>query len=151
MCLILLKECLKKCLRFITKLKIMTEFLSGKMDYKKIGFYLFLLTFVSCFSLSKISYSETGESVVTEGHSKEEINRGKRFFLGLLPQNNQHASCVSCHNVVPVDTLNWNPSAMEIAEKYAGKDFVAFEQVVMSPSGKKMSEVHKNFKISSED
>jgi hypothetical protein len=40
---------------------------------------------------------------------------------------------------------------MEIARKYADKDFASFEMAILQPSGKKMSEVHKNFGIESED
>jgi cytochrome c551/c552 len=90
-------------------------------------------------------------SPVFNGHSKEAVNRGKRFFLGILPFDRQSESCVSCHNLNPTDTLNWNPSAMDIAYKYAGKDFASFQQVVMQPMGIKMEASHQNFNISDED
>jgi hypothetical protein len=89
--------------------------------------------------------------VLTGGYSKEEINRGKRFFMGLLPFERNHQACVSCHNINATDTLNWNPSAMDIALKYAGKDADAFRQVVMEPTGKMMEASHQNFDISDED
>ncbi|NQU54391.1 MAG: hypothetical protein HQ522_17850 [Bacteroidetes bacterium] len=129
----------------------MRENFLGKMYMKKVSFVIFLLAFISCCTFTKTSYSNTSESVITDGHSKEETTRGKRFFMGLLPVNSKSESCVSCHNIVPVDTLNWNPSAMEIALKYSANDFASFEQIVLAPSGKKMSEVHKNFEIESED
>jgi hypothetical protein len=129
----------------------MREYFFGKIRVKKLPFFIFLLGFISCFTFSKTSYSDVGESVVSNGHSKDEITRGKRFFMGLLPANIKGESCVSCHNIVPVDTLNWNPSAMEIAIKYSSKDFASFEQVVMTPPGKKMSEVHQQFEIETED
>lgn len=129
----------------------MREYFFGKIRLKKLPVFIFLLGFISCFTISKTSFPNEDESVVTDGHSKEEINRGKRFFMGLLPFESNHESCVSCHNIVRVDTLNWNPSAMEIAIKYSTKDFESFEEVVMLPTGKKMSEVHKNFEIESED
>jgi hypothetical protein len=134
-----------------TSLSFMRKILFGKMDTRKISFYIFLSTFIFCFSFSKTSYSEDVGTVITGGHSEEEIIRGKRFFLGLLPANNSGESCVSCHNIAAIDTLNWNPSAMDIAIKYLSKDSASFEKVVMSPTGKKMEEVHKDFKIGSED
>lgn len=97
------------------------------------------------------SFSTSTESILTEGFSKEEINRGKRFFMGLLPFERNHESCVSCHNLTPVDTMNWNPSAMDIALKFAGRDFASFRQVVMDPTGTVMSASHRNFNISDED
>lgn len=129
----------------------MRNYFFGKISVKKISAFIFILTFLFFSAFSKTTYSDETESVVSGGYAKEEIVRGKRFFLGFLPVNSKAESCVSCHNIVPVDTLNWNPSAMEIAIKYASKDFVSFEEVVMSASGKRMSEVHHNFEIESED
>ncbi len=88
---------------------------------------------------------------VAFNNPEDEINRGKRFFLGLLPFNRTYETCVSCHNLTPVDTLNWNPSAMDIALKYADKDFASFQQVVMQPSGKKMEASHVNFTMDEAD
>jgi hypothetical protein len=113
---------------------------------------LAILFFISCIFLTPYpSFSTNTESILTEGYSKEEINRGKRFFMGLLPFERNHESCVSCHNLTPVDTMNWNPSAMDIALKYAGRDFTSFMQVVMEPTGTVMEASHRNFNISDED
>ncbi len=90
-------------------------------------------------------------TVVSNGHSHDEINRGERIFMGLLPFDREYESCVSCHNLKQVDTLNWNPSAIDIALKYLEKDFASFQQVVMEPSGKKMEDSHKNFNIDEEN
>lgn len=90
-------------------------------------------------------------SVVSNGHSHDDINRGERIFMGLLPFDRKHESCVSCHILKQVDTLNWNPSAIDIALKYADKDFASFQQAVMQPSGIKMEASHKNFTIDEEN
>ena len=90
-------------------------------------------------------------SVVSNGHSHDEINRGERIFMGLLPFDRKYESCVSCHILKQVDTLNWNPSALDIALKYADKDFAAFQQVLMQPSGKKMETSHVGFDIEEEN
>jgi len=111
-----------------------------------------ILFFFSCLFLNPVqSFSETSESFLTEGYSKEEINRGKRFFMGLLPFERNHESCVSCHNLTPADTMNWNPSAMDIALKYLGRDSASFRQVVMEPTSTVMEASHRNFDISDED
>jgi hypothetical protein len=47
--------------------------------------------------------------------------------------------------------MNWNPSAMDIAKKYAGKDFADFQSAVMQPNGIKMEASHKDFQIEEED
>lgn len=95
--------------------------------------------------------AENHESSVSQGHSVDEVKRGKRFFLGILPFKREHQACVSCHNLKPVDTLHWYPSAYDIAVKYAGKDFASFQQAVMSPSGDLMTASHQNFDIPEED
>ncbi len=84
-------------------------------------------------------------------HYRNDIKRGERFFRGLLPQNNKQESCASCHNILPSDTLNWNPSALDIANKYIEKDFAEFKAVVMEPSGGKMAEVHKDYSFADAD
>ena len=94
---------------------------------------------------SSLTKESEEHSVISNGHSHDEINRGERIFMGLLPFDRKNESCVSCHILKQVDTLNWNPSAIDIALKYADKDFASFQQVVMQPSGKKMEASHKDF------
>ena len=121
------------------------------MYVKKVPVYVFLFAFITCFSLSEFTFAQAHESVVTEGHAKDEITRGERFFKGLLPFERKGPTCVSCHNIQQVDTLNWNPSAMDIAKKYATKDLTTLQQVVFQPTGKKMEASHKNFDLKEED
>ena len=123
----------------------------GKTSLKNWWFFVFLFVVISCLSFSKNSNASTEESVVSSGHSHEEINRGQRIFMGLLPFDRKYESCVSCHLLKQVDTLNWNPSAMDVALKYAEKDFASFQAAVMQPSGVKMSASHQNFNIGEED
>ena len=98
-----------------------------------IRFTIFIFAFFCSISYPALTFAETSQTVISGGHSKEDINRGKRFFMGLLPFESKHQSCVSCHNLTATDTLNWNPSAMDIALKYAGKDSASFRQVIMEP------------------
>lgn len=115
---------------------------------------LFILSFFIFFT-SEVSGNSDTTSVshknLVNGHSKEEIKRGQRFFMGLLPTNKQFESCVSCHNLKHTDSLNWNPSALAIAEKYSTKSFSDFQSIVMQPSGKKMEASHQSFTIADED
>lgn len=129
----------------------MREDFVGKKWFKKLPFVISLFIFISCFAFTKNSYSSAPESVIGNGHSHNEINRGKRFFLGLLPFKKEHQSCVSCHNLKQSDTLNWNPSAMDIALKFADKDFETFQAAVLQPVGKKMEETHQNINIGEDD
>lgn len=98
-----------------------------------------------------IATSEVNSEEVTSHSDHEELSRGERFFKGLLPVNRKFETCVSCHYINHSDTLNWNPSAMDIAVKYKDKDFTAFQSAVMQPNGIKIAEVHKNFEIEEND
>ncbi len=113
---------------------------------------LVLLSFLLCSGISLTANSSQDESEeFIEGHSHADIQRGERFFKGFLPINRNFESCVSCHNIYKSDTLNWNPSAMDIAVKFAGKDFSEFQIAVMEPDGIKMEASHKDFKIEEVD
>jgi hypothetical protein len=71
--------------------------------------------------------------------------------MGLLPFEREHESCVSCHYLTAPDTMNWNPSARDIALKYAQLDSATFRNSVMEPTGTVMTASHQNFDISDED
>ena len=112
---------------------------------------LFLSIFLFTGSLVNAQSSDEEEDPAAEIHSHNDIQRGERFFKGLLPKDRKFESCESCHILSKSDTMNWNPSAMDIATKYAGKDFADFQSAVMQPNGTKMEASHKDFKIEDED
>ncbi len=112
--------------------------------------YVLFIPFTFFFTTPLKSYSEQ-EVGLGSGFSKDEINRGRRFFMGLLPFERTHESCVSCHYMVAPDTMNWNPSAIDIAWKFAARDSSDFFKAVMQPTGKLMEASHKNFQLSGED
>lgn len=124
-------------------------------------FPLQLKTFISLVFLSFFLISgnpleaETSEddeeSAVMDSHLHNDIQRGERFFKGLLPKDRKFESCESCHILGKSDTMNWNPSAIDIATKFAGKDFAEFQSAVMQPNGKKMEASHQNFQIEEAD
>ena len=142
---------LKIALCIITKLIRMREYFRRETGLKMMWFFVLLLVVVSIFTFPKNSVAASEESVISSGHSKNEINRGKRIFMGLLPFDRKYESCVSCHNIIQSDTLNWNPSATDIALKFTDKDFATFQAAVLQPSGIKMTASHVNFDIKEED
>jgi hypothetical protein len=81
----------------------------------------------------------------------EDLIRGERLFFGLVYLENRSVNCASCHNVRESDTLNWNPDALEIAKKYQSKSASELNTVLLKPAGKKLAEVHKDFKLNPED
>ncbi len=116
-----------------------------------LSFYIFLIPFTFFFTLPFTSWSENEDAVVSTGFSKDEINRGRRFFMGLLPFERDHEACVSCHYMNSPDTLNWNPSAVDIARKFAGRDSAAFHNAIMQPAGQVMEAAHTDFELSGQD
>jgi hypothetical protein len=112
---------------------------------------LFLFIFLFSGNPVKAQTSDEEDESAIESLLHNDIQRGERFFKGLLPKDRKFESCVSCHILSKSDTLNWNPSAMDIATKFAGKDFADFQSAVMQPNGKKMETSHKDFKIDDED
>lgn len=140
----------KKSLSTIAKLNSMKNYFVGRKNGNKRSVFAFLI--LACLLISaNLFAAESSESVISDGHSQEEVKRGERFFKGLLPFRAEHPSCVSCHNLKLTDTLNWNPSAMDIASKYAGKDFDAFQASVLTPSGSKMTASHAGIDLAEED
>jgi len=112
---------------------------------------LFLSIFLISGSPVKAQSSDEEDDSVLEHQSHNDIQRGERFFKGLLPKDRKYESCESCHILTKSDTMNWNPSAMDIATKFVGKDFAEFQSAVMQPNGKKIEASHKDFKIEEED
>ena len=109
-------------------------------DYSE-GEIIELLNYISTFSGSAVTDNE----IVTDSASKDskqilldelnaiieyykdkkrknisilDIETGEALFTGQLSFNNGAEVCVNCHNVIEIDTLNLNPSAFEIAQKY---------------------------------
>lgn len=119
----------------------------------KVCIPILILSFVLLAGNSYVAAAseEDSDEYVDDHQSHEELKRGERFFKGLLPKDRKFNACESCHNLKHSDTLNWNPSAMEIASKYAGKDFSEFQSAVMQPNGKKIEESHKDFTIEEAD
>jgi len=83
-------------------------------------------------------------------YSLSDVRTGERVFEGLIPSASKTVNCASCHNVGHIDTLNWNPSAVDIAQKYANKDLATFKAAIMQPSGKIMSQIHDKLDLSDE-
>jgi Cytochrome c7 and related cytochrome c len=81
----------------------------------------------------------------------EEITLGERLFFGLVYTKDKSVDCAACHNTRTSDTINWNPDAVEISKKYAGKSVSDLTRVLLNPTGQRMAQVHKNFKLAPED
>lgn len=93
-----------------------------------------------------------------EGHKDEkkehysaELSRGERLFYGLIEGKGTAPACATCHNVQPVDSINWYPAAYEIAALYSKRDLEAFRNVLTNPITPMMSKIHVNFNFTDAD
>ena len=80
-----------------------------------------------------------------------EIKRGERLFYGLVYDKPGVPACVNCHNTAEIDTLNWNPSALEIALKYKDKDLADFRKAVLNPTTPTMTSMHASSYFTEEE
>lgn len=85
------------------------------------------------------------------GDFKEIKLKGERLFKGLTRTPVKWKACISCHNVAYIDTLNWNPSALDIAGTYANKSVEELKVVLQNPIGNKMEESHQNYNFTDEE
>jgi hypothetical protein len=122
------------------------------LKLKTLIFLLLFSVFLTFCNTLNANVLDDYDGVAVESHLHNDLQRGERFFMGLLPKDRKFDACVSCHVLTShADTMNWNPSAMDIAKKFAGKDFSDFQAAVMQPNGKKMEASHKNFAIEDAD
>ena len=84
-------------------------------------------------------------------HTFNKLKRGERLFYGLIPLGEGATGCISCHNTHELDTLNWNPSAYDIAVTSDEMSLEEFTAVLMSPTGQMMSAVHQHYDLPEED
>ena len=77
--------------------------------------------------------------------------RGERLFYGLVYFGEKSVNCAGCHNTRLIDTLNWNPDALEISLAYLDKSTDDLGEVLLNPRGKKLAEVHANITLSEGD
>ncbi|HEX2920446.1 MAG TPA: cytochrome c3 family protein [Bacteroidales bacterium] len=81
----------------------------------------------------------------------EDIIRGERLFHGLVYLENKAQKCSGCHSTFAassIDSVNWNPNALDISLKYLDRSVEDLGRVLNNPSGVKMSQAHSNFKFS---
>jgi cytochrome c2 len=73
-----------------------------------------------------------------------EIKKGKDLFEGNTPFTYSAPACVSCHNTHKIDTLNWSPSAYDIATVFSERKNADLSDILINPVSGKMKEVLKN-------
>ncbi len=112
-----------------------------------VSIVFFLLTSPPSFSVNK----NAPEYENTEHSFLESSKQGERIFKGLALTKTKLKACISCHNISFSDTLNWNPSAWDIAHSFSNKEISNFNSVLNEPIAKVMSEVHADYQYTEEE
>ncbi|MFT5748958.1 MAG: cytochrome c553 [Ancylomarina sp.] len=112
-----------------------------------VSIVFFLLTTSPSFSENQ----NTPHQDKSEHNFLESSKQGERIFKGLRLRKSKLKTCVSCHNITASDTLNWNPSAWDIAHSFSEREISNFKSVLNEPIATKMSEVHAGFAYSDEE
>jgi len=87
-----------------------------------------------------------------DGFWRDEIVRGERLFSGVIPfEKGTTLNCISCHAVVATDSLNFNPSAADLAKAWQEPNGTNLYQVLSEPTSTKMAEVHKGLQMSDKE
>jgi mono/diheme cytochrome c family protein len=87
-----------------------------------------------------------------DGFKDDEIKRGERLFLGLIPfEKGTTVNCASCHATVLTDSLNFNPSVADLAHAWLEPNGTNLYQVMASPTSQKMTEAHKGIQLSDKE
>jgi hypothetical protein len=95
--------------------------------------------------------AEPEKTIVVQGTdtsftlSHNDIKTGERLFYGLIRDQEGQASCISCHNIKPVDEMNWSPSAFEVAASMESKTVDDLKGVLFTPVGKRLSQAHTGY------
>jgi len=108
---------------------------------------------------SKLQNIEKKLDIILEFHKKsfsaritdEEINKGKELFEGHRPFSNDVPACITCHNTFKIDTLNWNPSAYDIATAFSQRKNVDMSDIIINPVSDKMKEVLRNHELTDDE
>ena len=112
------------------------------------GFVFFSESAAHSNGYNESAYEETGH----RGGQKKTIERGKRLFHGLVAtESGKVFDCVSCHNINTIDTLNWNPSALDIALSTYELDSLMFANLLLNTVTPKAVEVHEGILLTGEE
>ncbi|MEI6576187.1 MAG: cytochrome c3 family protein [Bacteroidota bacterium] len=76
-----------------------------------------------------------------------EILMGERLFYGLTPYESGTFNCAGCHYTAITDTINWSPSATDLALWFKRKRNSEVKTVFETPVSQKMTDAHKGIKV----
>ena len=97
--------------------------------------------------------------VILEFHKKslsaritdEEIEKGRELFEGIIPFTGNVQACVTCHNTFKIDSLNWNPSAFDIATAFSQRNNADIANLIINPVSDKMRAVLNGHQLTDDE
>ena len=81
----------------------------------------------------------------------DSLKLGKTLLFDSFLSVDSTISCNSCHYSILSDSLNWNPSMLDLALKWRKKSMLDFEDVFYLPMTNKLLESHKKFELNNEE
>lgn len=118
------------------------------------GYFFLTLFFALIFLPLQAQSGFIPDSLLNQRIEHEGIVRGERLFYGLVHKEISSMNCAGCHSTrsdASSDTINWNPNALDISEKYLTKNANDLAAVLLKPAGQKMTAAHAGFKLSPEE
>ena len=129
------------------------------------GFGMILTAFLLIGYFSLVSFSEDtpennedpngepveNQSLDTGEFTRTDLRMGERLFKGLVAFESGTHDCSSCHYAAPPDTMNWNPSAYELARQWKMEDNYSIKEKLESPVGLRMINDHEGMRITGEE
>jgi mono/diheme cytochrome c family protein len=110
-----------------------------------------LLTYIETYKPAE-ARKVTVDITKKDGFSRDDMLRGERLFSGVLPfEKGTTINCVSCHAIIATDSLNFNPSAADLAKAWKEPNGTNLYQVLNEPTSAKMTEVHKGLQLSDKE
>lgn len=98
-----------------------------------------------------LAESQPAEVYARGDYSKQDLRRGERLFKGLVPFGSGPHNCASCHYPSRTDTLNWNPSAYDLAQVWKNDSTYRILEKMNRPTGSRMMADHPGMTITTEE
>lgn len=102
-------------------------------------------------SSSTGSSSLSSVSLERGTYTLKEYRKGSRLFMGLVPFESGTHNCASCHYLQPQQTINWNPSAFDLAVHVFRNDQYKLKDVMNIPASPRMMQDHKGMFITDQE
>ncbi len=112
-----------------------------------------LSVFVLTAFLTLSSFSGSADPYDTEAgkYTRDDLRRGQRLFKGLMPFSSGLHDCASCHYPSRTDTMNWNPSAHDLAMLWLEDDDYSIREKLAMPIGTRMIEDHMGMSVTEQE